>query len=230
MNSYFIKRNFLFLLILSFLLIFFIFDLDDFFTIEYFQENYQFIQEYINKNYLLSLFFYYFLFLIMISLILPVSSIMVIFSSFLFSLYTSIILSVFIITLGGVFNFLLLKKIVISRIFKKADTFLKKINMKFKNNEIQYLFLLRLIPMPYIIQNSIAVILNVSLKLFFITTLIGVTPFVVIYSLAGFQLKQIITRDGPITINELINYENFIIIGLIFFLIFASIIAKRKLQ
>ena len=84
--------------------------------------------------------------------------------------------------------------------------------------------------MPYIIQNSITVILNVSLNFFFITTLIGITPFVVLYSLPGFKLKEIISKDGPITINDLINYENLIIIVLLFVFIFMSILLKKKLK
>ena len=166
----------------------------------------------------------------MLSVILPVSAIMIVFSSFLFSPYISIPISLLIITTGGVLNFLLFKKIVISRIFKKASFFLKKINMRFKDNEIQYLLLLRLIPLPYIIQNSITVILNVALKLFIITTFIGIMPFVILYSLAGFKLKEIIVKDGPITVNDLINYENFIIIFLLFVFIFVSILLKKKLK
>ena len=230
MNFYFFKRNFLFLLILSFLLIFFIFDLDYFFTIEYFKKNYLFIQTLVENNYLISIFIFYLFWLFMLAVILPVSAIMIIFSSFLFSLYISIPISLLIITTGGVLNFLLLKKIVISRIFKKANFFLKKMNMRIKDNEIQYLLLLRLIPIPYIIQNSITVILNVTLKLFTITTFLGIIPFVIIYSLAGFKLKEIIVKDGPITVNDLINYENFIIIFLLFVFIFMSILLKKKLK
>ena len=102
--------------------------------------------------------------------------------------------------------------------------------MRFKDNEIQYLILLRLIPMPYIIQNSIIVILKVNLKMFIITTIIGITPFVVLYSLAGFKLREIIVKEGLITINDLINYENFIIIFLLFVFIFVSILLKKKLK
>ena len=166
----------------------------------------------------------------MLSVILPVSTIMIIFSSFLFSPYISIPISLLIITTGGVLNFLLLKKIVISRIFKKANFFLKKINMRFKDNEIQYLLFLRLIPLPYIIQNSIIVILKVNLRMFIITTIIGITPFVVLYSLAGFKLKEIISKEGPININNLINYENFIIIGLLIIFIIISIVLKKKIK
>ena len=123
-----------------------------------------------------------------------------------------------------------LKKIGISRIFKKANFFLKKINMRFKDNEIQYLLLLRLIPKPYIIQNSIIVILNVNLRMFIFTTIVGITPFVALYSLAGFKLKEIISKKGHININDLINYENFIIIGLLIIFIIISIVLKKKLK
>ena len=230
MNLSFYKKNFLFILIFLFLISFYIFDLNNFFTIEYFKKNYLFIQSLVKNNYLIFMFFFFLSWLFMLSIILPVSTIMIIFSSFLFSPYISIPISLLIITIGGALNFLLLKKIVISRIFKKANFFLKKINMRFKDNEIQYLLLLRLIPMPYIIQNSIIVILNVNLRMFIFTTIIGITPFVALYSLAGFKLKEIISKKGHININDLINYENFIIIGLLIIFIIISIVLKKKLK
>lgn len=230
MNFSFYKKNFLFILIFLFLISFYIFDLNNFITIEYFKKNYLFIQSLVKNNYLIFMFFFFLSWLFMLSIILPVSTIMIIFSSFLFSPYISIPISLLIITTGGALNFLLLKKIVISRIFNKANFFLKKINMRFKDNEIQYLLLLRLIPMPYIIQNSIIVILNVNLRMFIFTTIVGITPFVALYSLAGFKLKEIISKKGHININDLINYENFIIIGLLIIFIIISIVLKKKLK
>ena len=55
-------------------------------------------------------------------------------------------------------------------------------------------------------------------------------PFVILYSLAGFKLKEIIVKDGPITVNDLINYENFIIIVLLLVFIFMSILLKKILK
>ena len=230
MNFTLYKKHFLFILICIFLVFFYIFDLNNFLTIEYFKKNYLFFERLIQENYLISIFFFYLAWLFMLSVILPVSAVMIIFASFLFSPYVSIPISILIITIGGGLNFLLLKKIFVSRIFEKANFFIKKINMKFKDNEFQYLLLLRLIPIPYIIQNSIAVILKVNLRMFIITTVIGITPFVALYSLAGFKLKEIITKEGSIELNDLINYENFIIIGLLIIFIIISIILKKKLK
>ena len=228
MNFTLYKKHFLFILICIFLVFFYIFDLNNFLTIEYFKKNYLFFERLIQENYLISIFFFYLAWLFMLSVILPVSAVMIIFASFLFSPYVSIPISILIITIGGGLNFLLLKKIFVSRIFEKANFFIKKINMKFKDNEFQYLLLLRLIPIPYIIQNSIAVILKVNLRMFIITTVIGITPFVALYSLAGFKLKEIITKEGSIELNDLINYENFIIIGLLVIFIIISIILKKN--
>ena len=230
MNFTLYKKHFLFILICIFLVFFYIFDLNNFLTIEYFKKNYLFFERLIQENYLISIFFFYLAWLFMLSVILPVSAVMIIFASFLFSPYVSIPISILIITIGGGLNFLLLKKIFVSRIFEKANFFIKKINMKFKDNEFQYLLLLRLIPIPYIIQNSIAVILKVNLRMFIITTVIGITPFVALYSLAGFKLKEIITKEGSIELNDLINYENFIIIGLLVIFIIISIILKKKIK
>ena len=230
MNFSFYKKYFLFILIFLFLISFYIFDLNNFITIEYFKKNYLYIQSLVENNYLISIFFFYLSWLFMLATILPVTAIMVIFSSFLFPLYISIPLALLIITTGGVLNFLLLQKFPFSRIFKKANFFLKKINMRFKNNEIQNLLILRLLPLPYIIQNSIIVILNVNLRIFIFTTIIGITPFVVLYALAGMKLKEIIGLEGPINIDDLINYENFIIIGLLIIFIIISIVLKKKLK
>ena len=148
MNFTLYKKHFLFILICIFLVFFYIFDLNNFLTIEYFKKNYLFFERLIQENYLISIFFFYLAWLFMLSVILPVSAVMIIFASFLFSPYVSIPISILIITIGGGLNFLLLKKIFVSRIFEKANFFIKKINMKFKDNEFQYLLLLRLIPIP----------------------------------------------------------------------------------
>ena len=60
------KRNFLFLLFSSIFLSFFIFDLDSFFTLEYFRNQNLVIQKYVDENFFISLIFFYSLFLILI--------------------------------------------------------------------------------------------------------------------------------------------------------------------
>ena len=155
---------------------------------------------------------------------------MVIFSSYLFGTLTTIFLSIVTITLGGVSNVFLLKKLTFAKIFNKAKYFTEKIKTKIKKNEIQYLIMLRFIPVPFIIQNAILTLLNTSRFMFIVSTMLGILPWMIIYSLAGYKLRELINLNNEIGIEDIINYENFSIIGLLIFLIFLSIYLKKKIK
>ena len=84
-------------------------------------------------------------------------------------------------------------------------------------------------PIPFTIQNAITVILNISEKKFFFSTMLGIVPYAVIYSLAGLQLRKIIDKSEHITVSDILNYENFAIICLLAIFILLSIFLKKKL-
>ena len=228
--SQFFSKKILLLLFLIIILSFFLLGLDEFFSIYYIKQNSEFIQSFIDKNFLYSLLIFYSLFLLLLFFFLPFSAIMLIFSGYSFNLYLSIPLSIIIITIGGLSNFLLLKKINLIVFFNKAKFWLKKISFTFKDNEFQYLLLLRLMPIPFTIQNAITVILNISEKKFFFSTMLGIVPYAVIYSLAGLQLRKIIDKSEHITVSDILNYENFAVVCLLVIFILLSIFLKKKIN
>ena len=228
--SQFFSKKILLLLFLIIILSFFLLGLDEFFSIYYIKQNSEFIQSFIDKNFLYSLLIFYSIFLLLLFFFLPFSAIMLIFSGYSFNLYLSIPLSIIIITIGGLSNFLLLKKINLIVFFNKAKFWLKKISFTFKDNEFQYLLLLRLMPIPFTIQNAITVILNISEKKFFFSTMLGIVPYVVIYSLGGLQLRKIIDKSEHITVSDILNYENFAVVCLLVIFILLSIFLKKKIN
>jgi len=228
--SQFFSKKILLLLFLIIILSFFLLGLDELFSIYYIKQNSEFIQSFIDKNFLYSLLIFYSLFLLLLFFFLPFSAIMLIFSGYSFNLYLSIPLSIIIITIGGLSNFLLLKKINLIVFFNKAKFWLKKISFTFKDNEFQYLLLLRLMPIPFTIQNAITVILNISEKRFFFSTMLGIVPYAVIYSLAGLQLRKIIDKSEHITVSDILNYENFAVVCLLVIFILLSIFLKKKIN
>ena len=123
-----------------------------------------------------------------------------------------------------------LKKVYLIVFINKAKFWLKKISFTFKDNEFQYLLLLRLMPIPFTIQNAITVILNISEKKFFFSTMLGIVPYVVIYSLAGLQLRKIIDKSEHITVSDILNYENFAVVCLLVIFILLSIFLKKKIN
>ena len=223
-------KKFSFLLFFLIIFSFYFFDIDNIFTIQFLKENHTLVLEYINENYFYSIIFFYLLFLILLFFFLPIASIMVIFSSYLFGALTTIFLSIVIITLGGVSNVFLLKKLTFARIFNKAKYYAEIIKNKIKENEMQYLIMLRFIPMPFIIQNAILTLLNTSRFKFITSTILGILPWMIIYSLAGYKLRELINLNNEIEIDDFINYENFFIIVLLFILIFLSIYLKKKIK
>ena len=228
--SQFFSKKILLLLFLIIILSFFLLGLDELFSIYYIKQNSEFIQSFIDKNFLYSLLIFYSIFLLLLFFFLPFSAIMLIFSGYSFNLYLSIPLSIIIITTGGLSNFLLLKKINLIVFFNKAKFWLKKISFTFKDNEFQYLLLLRLMPIPFTIQNAITVILNISEKNFFFSTMLGIVPYAVIYSLAGLQLRKIIDKSEHITVSDILNYENFAVVCLLVIFILLSIFLKKKIN
>jgi len=223
-------KKFSFLLFFLIIFSFYFFDIDNIFTIQFLKENHALVLKYINENYFYSIIFFYLLFLILLFFFLPVASIMVIFSSYLFGTLTTIFLSIVTITLGGVSNVFLLKKLTFARIFNKAKYYAEIIKNKIKENEMQYLIMLRFIPMPFIIQNAILTLLDTSRFKFIISTILGILPWMIIYSLAGYKLRELINLNNEIGIDNIINYENFFIIVLLFLLIFLSIYLKKKIK
>ena len=228
--SQFFSKKIIVLLFFIIILSFFLLGLDEFFSIYYIKQNNEFIQSFIDKNFLYSLLLFYSIFLLLLFFFLPFSAIMLIFSGFSFNLYLSIPLSIITITIGGLSNFLLLKKVNLIVFFNKAKFWLKKISFTFKDNEFQYLLLLRLMPIPFTIQNAITVILNISEKKFFFSTMLGIVPYVVIYSLGGLQLRKIIDKSEHITVSDILNYENFAVVCLLVIFILLSIFLKKKIN
>tara|TARA_Y100000590_G_scaffold379140_1_gene446578 strand:- start:352 stop:1026 length:675 start_codon:yes stop_codon:yes gene_type:complete len=220
----------LFAIILFTFFSFYFFGIDDFFTIQFLKENNDLLLKHVNENFFYSIFIFYLLFFILILFFLPVTSIMVVSSSYLFGTLPTIFLSIIIVTIGGLSNIFILKKLTFERIFNKAKYFSEKIKNKIKGNEILYFATLRFIPIPFIIQNAILTMLNITQLKFVISTVLGITPWMIIYSLAGFKLKELINLNKNITIEDILNYENFFILILFFLLIFFSTHLKKKIN
>ena len=56
----------------------------------------------------------------------------------------------------------------------------------------------------------------------------GVSPYVIIYSIAGYKLKDLIYKKENITIEDLINYENFLILIFLILFVYISILIKKR--
>ena len=121
----------LFLLIFLTIFSFYFFEVDNVFTIQFLKENNALLVKHINDNFISSIVFFYLIFFIFIFFFIPMTTIMVVFSSYLFGTLTTIFLSLLIVTSGGLSNIFLLKKLTFEKILRKQSDLQKKLKPKF---------------------------------------------------------------------------------------------------
>lgn len=151
--------------------------------------------EYVIKNFINENFFFsyslFFLFVFFSNLLnIPGGSVKAIIAGYFFGLELSILNLLLSITLSSFF-IVKFNKMVIGKVdFKKFKTYKEKFS-NFNNNWFSPI-LIRLMPVfPFYIQNILLSSIKISNFRFIITTLIGIFPYVFIYSYLGSQLLNI---------------------------------------
>ena len=135
------------------------------------------------------------------------------------------------LSLGATFIYIFKNYFFKDFIKKKFTEKFKKLESKFKKNEIIYLIIFRLIGgIPFQIANLMPALFNVSVKNYFIGTLFGLLPPLFIMVSLGGGIENILTKNeaAPSLISLLFSKEIYIpILGFIFLLI-VTIICRRR--
>ena len=197
--------------------------LEDFFLyINYINEN-------LANHYLIFFLIYSFSLIIFFSFSIPGGPILLIATGFFFGFYTGFIINMFSILIGSYFFVYFAKsffKIFFDTLYVK---FSKKLNTLIKYSSYEYLIIIRLIQgNPLFIQNLCLSFLNISKTKFIITSFIGFSPTIIIFTYFGSKLLQIYEIKN-ITYNDIFSNEFiFILILFIFILIFRIIYNYKK--
>ena len=122
--------------------------------------------------------------------------------------------------------------ILLDKIKRKQarDNFFIKMQNEIQENEFSYLIILRLMPIvPFFIANLAPAFFGVKLRIFIVTTLIGILPGTVVYTSIGAGLSNIFKNDNAPSLDFFSN--PFILIssvGLFALALFPIIIKKLK--
>ena len=194
----------------------------------------EFIYSFIsNLNNIISVYYFYSLFLYCIFLILfftfslPGGLIVVIASGFFFGFIQGFFINIISISLGSLF-FIIFSKNLLSKMFNKYYLkFSDKLSGYIKNTSIEYLILVRLfIGPPLAFQNICLSLLNVSKMKIFLTTIIGFIPQMLLFSFIGSYVSNIIELQS-IVFSEIFSKEILFSIGFLIFLILLRIYFKK---
>ena len=161
------------------------------------------------------------------TLSLPGGIIILISSGFFFGFLEGFIINILSISFGSLI-FIIFSKTILSKLFEKYyNKFSDKLTDFVKNSSYEYLILLRLvIGPPLIFQNICISLLNISKTKILISSLIGFTPIMLLFSYFGSYASNLIELKA-FTFSSIFSTEILIIIGLFIFLIILRIYFKK---
>ena len=225
-----VKKYFFLIIIIIFLFSFYFFELDNYFTLKFLQENRLLVEEFVDSYPLHSFFALFMIHVLLLACFIPASLGIFITAGFFFHPLFAIFFSTLFAVIGGVINFFTIKKTFNLRYNKKVNKIAKNFETGLKKNEFFYLILLRLIPSPFVIQNAITVFFKINLKNFIFSTFLGILPWSIVYCTIGSGLHDLIETTDGLTFNDLINFKIISpILGLVCLIIISLIFKKHYL-
>jgi pyruvate/2-oxoglutarate dehydrogenase complex dihydrolipoamide dehydrogenase (E3) component/uncharacterized membrane protein YdjX (TVP38/TMEM64 family) len=189
MNS---RRTLLLIFIAALIASFFIFDLNQYLTLESLKSNQQVLAEYIKANWLLAFFAYFILYAAATALSVPGAAILTIGAGALFGFAWGLLLASFASSIGAILAFLASRFILRDWV---KNTFAKKLESIDKGIEKDgafYLLSLRLVPLfPFFIINLVMGVTGIKTWTFYWVSQLGMIIGTAVYVNAGIQLIEI---------------------------------------
>lgn len=184
-------------LLLAGLMAFFAFDLDRFLSFEALRDNRAFLTEWTSANQLLAIVIYAGVYIVVVAFSLPGGAVMTISGGFLFGPIIGTSATVIAATIGASLLFIAARTALGDVLRAKAGPAIRRMEDGFRENELSYMFVLRLVPLfPFFLVNLAPAFLGVSLRTYVIATLFGIIPGTFVYTLVGNGLGAVFDAGG----------------------------------
>jgi uncharacterized membrane protein YdjX (TVP38/TMEM64 family) len=180
------------------------------------------------NNFAFAAFVYFILYLMVVSLSLPIATVLTLIGGAIFE-WNAIVIIVFAATLGATTTFIIAKYISGDYLIKKFDVKFEGIKKGLSIDSFYYLFFIRLVPIaPFFIVNIAAGILNMRTLPYIFATFFGIMPGVCIYVWFGRSIGSVLSKGEIPNTDELFWYflPKLIILG--FFVLIPVIFRKFK--
>ncbi|MCP5209548.1 MAG: FAD-dependent oxidoreductase [Hahellaceae bacterium] len=201
------KKGALLLLIVALIASYFIFDLGQYFSLSYVQQQKADIEAYYQANPWQTAILYLVTYIIVTGLSLPGAAVMTLAGGAIFGLVEGTILVSFASTIGATLAFLASRVLLRDAIQKKFGDSLKAINAGIKEEGAIYLFGLRLVPLfPFFVINLVMGLTPIRVVTFFVVSQIGMLPGTLVYVNAGTQLANIDSLSGILSPGLLFSF------------------------
>lgn len=147
-------------------------------------------------------------YIISTALSIPGAVFLTLLGGYLFPQPFSTIYVIFSATCGATLIFLAARTALKEIFKKKAGPFLQKMEKGFQENAVSYLLFLRFVPLfPFWLVNIAPAFFEVSLITFIWTTLVGIFPGTLVFTLAGGGLEKILENNEAFSISTIFNSQ-----------------------
>ena len=173
--------------------------------IEWVNSNLEELISYSNSNSLEAMVYFFFIYIILTSLSLPVAFILGLLSGMLFEIYSAVAIVSFSSSIGATIAFLISRYLFKDYFQKTFNKQFRKINKGFIKNGANYLYAVRMTPIfPYFIINLMFGLTNMRTSMFYIVTQIGMLPMTILVSMTGKEMLNVLTTDVGFNSNIII--------------------------
>ncbi len=170
----------------------FAFDRQDYFSLESIQAQKEDLQTYIKDYPVWSAVSFTLIYTLCVALSLPIATILTLLGGFLFGLLKGTLLVVTGATAGATIIFIIARTSLGMTLREKAGGLYQKVEKNMKKNMVSYLLFMRLVPIfPFVLVNILPALFNISIKVFVLTTFIGILPGSAVYVYFGQQFGSI---------------------------------------
>ena len=179
---------------------------DDSLSFKVIKQRYGDLQLFIDERFLFYYLLFFFAYIIVSALALPISLLKTLLAGALFGLLPGVILTSFASTIGSTLCFLLSRYLFKDLFQGKYKKYLSKVNQGIKEEGLLYLFFLRLSPIfPFFIINLTFGLTNMKWINFYWISQLGMLPATILFVNAGKQLSQINNLEDILTMKVIIS-------------------------
>ena len=188
--------------------LFFALDLDQYLSLDALQDNRQQLLAWRDDNYLLAALSFMAAYALFTSFSVPVGLWMTLTGGFMFGTVGGGLLSLLGATVGATIIFLAARFAFANLLREKAGSAVAKMEKGFQENELSYMFILRLVPLfPFWLVNLVPAFLNVSTRTYVLGTFFGMIPGGLVYASVGNGLGHVFESGAAPDLNIIFRPE-----------------------
>ncbi len=210
---------------------FFVFDLDQYFSLAYFKSQRVAIDAYYQANPWQTMLIYFVIYVAVTGLSLPGATLMTLVGGALFGLTRGTIIISFASTLGATLAFLVSRYLLRDIVQRRFGESLKAVNAGIERDGAFYLFTLRLVPVfPFFVINLVMGLTPIRPLTFLLVSQVGMLAGTLVYVNAGTQIAKLETLGGILSPELIVSFTLLGIFPLLAKKLVALIKARKALR